>query len=93
MTTIPSIPENLQNLPVLKAFLEELRVAIINDIGNTSTFVLLPSYTVATVPSVFPAGQLIYINDESGTVPEGGPQPAFSDGVHWRRVSDRSIIS
>lgn len=32
MTTLPGIPENLQNLPVLRAFLDALRVAIINDI-------------------------------------------------------------
>jgi len=48
----------------------------------------LPSYTVATTPSASPAGQMIYVSDETG-----GAVPAFSDGRDWRRVTDRVIVS
>lgn len=49
----------------------------------------LASYTVATVPSAagWPNGQIM-VSDESG-----GAVPAFSDGVNWRRYTDRAIIS
>lgn len=49
---------------------------------------LLPSYNVAQLPSVNPAGQMIFVPDESG-----GAVPAFSDGTNWRRVTDRNIVS
>lgn len=47
------------------------------------------SYTVGTVPSAaaFPRGE-IYVSNEAG-----GAIPAFSDGVNWRRVTDRAVIS
>ena len=59
-----------------------------NDVINSSRHPVLRSYTVAGAPSVTPAGQLIYVSDETG-----GAIPAFSDGTNWRRVSDRAIIS
>ena len=47
------------------------------------------SYTVATVPDATESEQdMIYVSDESG-----GATLAFSDGVTWRRVQDRVIIS
>jgi len=50
---------------------------------------VLPSYTVAGVPSVTVfAGGLIYVTDETG-----GPVPAYSDGTNWRRFSDGAIVS
>jgi hypothetical protein len=50
---------------------------------------VLPTYTVATVPNVATyARGLIYVSDESG-----GAVPAFSDGVNWRRVTDRAVVS
>jgi hypothetical protein len=49
---------------------------------------ILPSYTVAGVPSASPAGQLAYISNEAG-----GAVLAFSTGADWRRVTDRAIIS
>jgi hypothetical protein len=48
----------------------------------------LPSYTVATAPDVSPAGQLIFVTDETG-----GAVVAFSDGTDWRRVTDRAVIA
>lgn len=49
---------------------------------------VLPTYTVATVPSASPAGQLIYVSDETG-----GAVVAFSTGTDWRRVTDRAVVS
>ncbi len=48
-----------------------------------------PIYTVATVPAAAKyTGSMIYVSNESG-----GAVIAFSDGVNWRRVTDRAIIS
>lgn len=54
----------------------------------------LPSATVSELtgsPMLYPAtrpGQLILVTDEIG-----GSAVAFSDGVVWRRVTDRAIVS
>jgi len=48
---------------------------------------VLPSFTVSTLPSVSPAGQMLFVTDDTG-----GAVPAFSDGTNWRRVTDRGII-
>lgn len=48
----------------------------------------LCSYTVATLPTAIPAGQLVYVSNEAG-----GATPAFSDGTNWRRVSDGAAVS
>ena len=50
--------------------------------------IVAQSYTVAGVPSASPAGQVIYVSDETG-----GATLALSDGTDWRRVQDRAIIS
>ena len=52
------------------------------------TQLVLPLYTVMTLPSASLLGQMIYVTDESG-----GAVPAFSDGTDWRRVTDRAVIS
>jgi hypothetical protein len=49
---------------------------------------VVPSYTVAGVPSASPAAQVAYISNETG-----GAVLAFSDGTNWRRVTDRAIVS
>jgi hypothetical protein len=49
---------------------------------------VLPSYTVAGLPSAATEAQFVYVTNEAG-----GPVPAFSDGVNWRRVTDRAIVS
>jgi hypothetical protein len=48
-----------------------------------------PSYTVLTVPSAvdYPRG-VIFVSDEAG-----GSVLAFSDGIVWRRCTDRAVIS
>lgn len=49
---------------------------------------VLPSYTVSTLPTATPAGQMVYVTNESG-----GAVPAFADGTNWRRVTDRAIVT
>lgn len=46
------------------------------------------TFAKAALPSAAAAGQLIYVSDEIG-----GPVIAFSDGTHWRRVTDRAIVA
>lgn len=45
------------------------------------------SVTSLPDPALYPE-HLIYVADEAG-----GAVPAFSDGIHWRRVTDRAIVS
>jgi predicted dinucleotide-binding enzyme len=46
-------------------------------------------YTVLTVPDATTnESRTIYVSDETG-----GATMVFSDGVNWRRVQDRAIIS
>lgn len=47
------------------------------------------AYTVATVPAVSPAGQLIYVSNGAA----GSPVMAFSDGSNWKRVDTLATIS
>lgn len=54
----------------------------------TPNLFILPSFSTSSLPSVDPAGQMIFVTDEVG-----GSIPAFSDGANWRRVSDRQIVS
>ena len=49
---------------------------------------VLPQYTVGTLPNASVTAQLIYVSDETG-----GATLAFSDGTNWRRVQDRNIVS
>ena len=49
----------------------------------------IASYTVSSVPPASEnEGALVFITNEAG-----GKTVAFSDGVNWRRVQDRAIIS
>lgn len=48
----------------------------------------LPAYSKASLPAATPAGQMVYVTDETG-----GAVPAFSDGTAWRRVTDRAVVS
>jgi hypothetical protein len=58
----------------------------VNNVNATEQMVL-PSYTVATVPTGVTGG-MIFVTDEGG-----GAVPAFFDGSDWRRVTDRTIVS
>ena len=48
----------------------------------------LPAYAVIDLPPGAPPGSMIFVTDASG-----GSIPAFSDGINWRRVDDRSIVA
>jgi hypothetical protein len=50
----------------------------------------LPSFTVAGLPgaALAGAGALAFVSNESG-----GAVLAFSDGVAWRRVTDRAVVT
>ena len=49
---------------------------------------VLPTYTVATLPSATIPAQFIYVSNAAN-----GAITAFSDGTNWRRTSDRSIVT
>jgi len=49
---------------------------------------VIPSYTVSTLPSATIPAQMIYVSNATG-----GSITAFSDGTNWRRTSDRSVIN
>jgi hypothetical protein len=57
------------------------------NLEGTKAQYVLPSYTVATLPTGVTGGQ-IFVTDETG-----GSIPAFYDGTNWRRVTDRAIVS
>ena len=48
------------------------------------------TFTLAQLPdaSTKGAGSIIFVSDETG-----GPTLAFSDGINWRRVQDRAVVS
>ena len=48
----------------------------------------VPTYAVSKLPPAKPAGQIIYVPDETG-----GAVLAFSDGSVWRRSTDRAQVS
>lgn len=49
----------------------------------------LKPYTVAELADVTPTlGSYVLVSNEAG-----GAVPAFGDGVVWRRVTDRAIVS
>lgn len=70
----------------LQSFLDELEQSLNADLLGSQ--VTLPSYEVADLPVVRAAPGMIFVSDEAG-----GAVPAFSDGLVWRRVTDRAIVS
>lgn len=46
------------------------------------------AYTVSTLPSPIETKRIILVLNETG-----GAVLAFNDGVDWRRVTDRAIVS
>lgn len=74
---------------ITDSVLERIRLGRIAKDGvfAPQTF-FLPTYSLANLPSPALAGQMIYVNDESG-----GSVPAFSDGTYWRRCTDRQPVS
>lgn len=80
--------------PSAETLEEKAGVPIAHPVVTTGIEVLstspheLPSYTVAGLPSASPAGQIVYVSNETG-----GAVPAFSDGAAWRRMTDRDVVS
>lgn len=57
--------------------------------ANQSTLVELVAFEKANLPDASKNKlAVIYVTDEVG-----GAQPAYSDGVNWRRVSNGAIVS
>ena len=63
------------------------RLTIDNLVAKFTVPVELPSFTVATLPTVT-TNRMIIVSDETG-----GLVPAFSDGTNWRRVTDRAVVA
>lgn len=56
--------------------------------AQTFSGLIVPTYTVATLPSATTPAQIIYVSDETD-----GAVLAFSDGTNWLRVTDRAVVS
>lgn len=92
----PRVPvANPQGLiaPDWYRFLVQMLSAITTLTNNASSDVILPSYTVATLPSASLAGpgMKVFVTDATATtfasvVTGGGTNgvPAYSDGTNWR---------
>lgn len=48
----------------------------------------LEEYTVAELPPASGRKRAVYVSNEAG-----GAVIAFNDGVNWRRVTDRAVVS
>lgn len=78
LTALPSVILDLYEI----AFLAGMQAMAPDGIPQ------LPSYVKTALPAVSPAGRMIYVTNDVG-----GAVPAFSDGVNWRRVTDRAVIA
>lgn len=94
MEQLVSAPEHGETIvvggkasPSMQLFFDELVLQINGQLLGPA--LKLTSYTVAGVPKAESwTGSMIFVSDESG-----GAVPAFSDGLNWRRTTDRSVIS
>lgn len=64
----------------------------LDDIERKLNIPILPSFTVSQLTTDILASSrlngIVMVSDETG-----GQQPAFSDGLNWRRFTDRAVIS
>lgn len=75
--------------PIVMSTSGAARVTVADTLVTVAVPIKHASYTVATVPAASGLlGSEIFVSNESG-----GSVLAFSDGVNWRRVTDRAIIS
>lgn len=94
MAELVSVPEHGETLiqdgrasPSLQLFFDELQLLLNGQLLGPA--LQLSIHTVAGVPDATSfTGAMIFVSDETG-----GSVPAFSDGVNWRRVTDRAVIS
>jgi hypothetical protein len=85
-----AVDKNGRPLPItqeFQAFFDDLEEKLNSFLFGEA--VILEDYAVADLPDAteHEAG-MVYVADESG-----GAVPAFSDGVNWRRVTDRAIVT
>ena len=88
-----TIGDYVSNAAAEAAFLRSTDAALtyvpLDGSGVMSGPLVVPTYTVATVPAAASyTGGIIYVSDESG-----GAVIAFSDGAAWRRLTDRVVVS
>jgi len=95
------LPINLDTIPAVADYLRVLLYSVLPEFQTHATSinalvdlqtapmgpVILKSYVKAALPAAGISG-LIIVSDDVG-----GVTPAFSDGINWRRVADRNIIS
>ena len=63
-------------------------LAMIQSIARGIAARALEEYRVAELPPADGRKRLVFVADESG-----GAVIAFNDGSHWRRATDRAIVS
>lgn len=73
--------------PPQKSALELAVEKLRSDFDSYQELPDLPHHSVDDLPSASPAGRRVYVTDEVG-----GAITAFSDGVDWRRESDRRVV-
>lgn len=78
-TTILTFQEGLEAGDVVDVF-------VIVPVGRE--YQSVPNYSVGSLPNNATAGLLAFVANESG-----GAVLAFSDGISWRRVTDRAVCS
>jgi hypothetical protein len=80
---------HLKVSPDGSAWTEALVVEAATGAVSVSRPLTLGGFAVASLPDAAAgAGQVIYVSDEAG-----GAVLAFSDGIAWRRVTDRVVVS
>lgn len=57
--------------------------------GAVTGVVTVPTYTVATVPDILPAGAIIYVSDGLA----GAPTLAVSDGTDWISAAGTAVAA
>jgi hypothetical protein len=67
------------------AWVEPFRLSIERAIRGAGE---MPTHSVADLPPAAGARRIIFVADEAG-----GAVIAFNDGSHWRRVTDRAVVS
>ena len=85
LTTAKGSTANLERVRIADS--GDLQMGGANTVINASRHPVLRAYTVATLPSATPAGQLVYVSDGASN-----KRMAVSDGSNWR-WPDGAIVS
>jgi hypothetical protein len=87
LTNVPTSSQSGDEVGTVYESNTVLRVKSATSADNT-VGMPLPSYTVATLPTV-ETGTLIYVSDGAA----GSPVVAFGDGTNWLRVDTRAAVA